>query len=208
MKKLVFIVILISIASLLFAYGGRVEWDHDTTEIDLGANLVDTSAAVSDSFVVTVGEYYKYTKGTSDSIGYWNNGAFVDTISTSSCYFTATTYDSVIVYGDCSTASVQAKVEDWTAQDPVLCTRFSSIMFLIHVSPTDSIVAYRVKGYVYYSSTTTDYYMVCDSTQVTGADGDIFEWDPNNYGKMVLELYEISDSVDVTIDWIQKNPYE
>lgn len=208
MKKLVFIVILLSIVGFLFAYGGRVEWDTDTIEIDLGANLVDTSATVSDSFLVTVGETYVYTIGSSDSVCYWQAGAKGATILTAGGNFTTATYDSVIVYGDCSGSKVRVKVEDWTPADTMLCTRFNAAAFLIHVDPEDSIVAYRIKGLLYYSSTATEYYMVSDSARVTGADGELFEWDPNNFGKLILELFEISDSVDVTIDRIQKNPYE
>jgi len=205
-KKLVLVIILISAVSLLFAYGGRVLTESTSRTIELGTNLVDTSAAVSDSFLVTVGEKYVFDIGLSDSVVYWNAGAKGATISTTSTEFTTATYDSIIVYGDCSTAKVRAKVEDWTAVDTLMDARYDSWAYLIYTDPTDSIVAYRIKGFV--DAASTEYYLVEDSAQATGTTGEFIEWDPSNFSKVILEFYEISDSLDYTIDRSQKNPYE
>ena len=95
---------------------------------------------------------------------------------------------------------------EWVAVDTLDSPRFASMAWFIITDPSDSIVAYRVKGEI--NRTSGKYYYIEDSARVTGSDGHLFEWDPNNFDRMILELFEISDSVDVYIDRIQKNPSE
>jgi len=206
MKKIVLVIILVSLVSLLFAYGGRVKTETDTGTIELGTNLADISQAAVSLCPVTVGEYYRFGVGSATNLCYYNDGTKGSEILAADGYFTATTYDSVGVYGDCSGSSVRAKVEDWTEVDRIDNARYDSFAFLIYTDPTDSVVAYRVKGFP--DAASTYYYFIEDSARATGSDGTLFEWDPSNFSKVILEFYEISDSTNWSINNIMKNPYE
>lgn len=102
-----------------------------------------------------------------------------------------------------STADTLKTGDGWTTVNDLITTRYEGMSALICNNTADSVFAYRIRGYL--STTSSKYATIVDSTQITGIDEDMIEYYPNTFGKVHIQLYPVSDTVNYQVDVILKN---
>ena len=91
----------------------------------------------------------------------------------------------------------------WTTVKTLVTARYENMSVLIYNGTTDSIMAYKIDGYVYSGSSRTS--PIMDSTRITGVDTDYIEYSPNTFNKVVIKVRGISDSIYYQVDTTIKN---
>lgn len=105
---------------------------------------------------------------------------------------------------DLNTETDSLETGSWTNIYDLITTRYEGFAVIIANNTVDSVLAYRIKGFLYPDS--DEYLWVADSTQITGSNEDFIEFNPSLFGQLKLDLINVSDSVNYQVDLILKNP--
>src|SRR6056297_3607735 len=98
---------------------------------------------------------------------------------------------------DYTTVTSALESGSWTPVDTVNVTSFENYTVYITNNTTDSTLAYRILGFVYPSLSSTSKSIV-DSTQIGTTGVDYKNSSSVPYGKIRLDLFNVSDSCNYT----------
>lgn len=107
---------------------------------------------------------------------------------------------------DPETATGTLETGSWTNIYDIESYQYEGLSVLFQNNSAGSIYAYRLRTYLYPDTSAGQSITIIDSTRITGVSTDLIEYNPNVYGRILIDIINVSESVNYQVDYLQKNP--